>query len=72
MVINNFRQIMCFYIFNFFIDIDECNGTNTCDQTCNNNAGSYTCSCFSGYRRTNDVCEGKFSINVMLESRSKC
>ncbi|XP_035672972.1 polycystic kidney disease and receptor for egg jelly-related protein-like [Branchiostoma floridae] len=33
------------------IDIDECNvGTHNCEQICNNNPGSFTCSCNEGYR----------------------
>lgn len=36
-------------------DIDECtNGTNTCQQTCTNTDGSYTCGCNSGYVLNND------------------
>ena len=34
----------------FHIDIDECSAeTDDCDQICTNTAGSYTCSCNSGY-----------------------
>ena len=33
-----------------FIDIDECStGVDECDQNCQNNIGSYECSCNSGY-----------------------
>ena len=33
----------------FFPDIDECTGVNDCQQICTNTAGSYTCSCESGF-----------------------
>ena len=35
-------------------DIDECDSSSTCHQDCNNNEGSYTCSCFSGYELLTD------------------
>ena len=36
-------------------DIDECSeGTDGCAHTCTNDAGSYSCSCQSGYQLTND------------------
>ena len=32
------------------IDINECTkGLHTCEHNCNNNVGSYTCSCDDGY-----------------------
>eukprot|EP00058_Branchiostoma_floridae_P023015 XP_002608505.1 hypothetical protein BRAFLDRAFT_92413 [Branchiostoma floridae] len=32
-------------------NIDECNvGTDNCEQVCNNNPGSFTCSCNEGYK----------------------
>ena len=35
---------------NITIDIDECAlGTHQCAHRCNNNIGSYTCSCQTGY-----------------------
>ena len=43
------------------IDIDECfAGTDNCSDICNNTAGSYTCSCPTGYRLLDDgiTCEG--------------
>ena len=35
-------------------DINECASDSTCDQVCNNNEGSYTCSCRSGYELITD------------------
>ena len=44
-------------------DLDECaDGTDRCDQECNNTNGSYTCGCISGYflySVDNFTCEGK-------------
>ena len=35
----------------YLIDKNECStGTHNCAQRCTNTAGSYTCSCNSGYR----------------------
>ena len=46
-----------------FVDIDECRlGKHQCAQSCQNTAGSYTCSCRSGFtlsangRRCNGKC----------------
>ena len=36
-------QILC-------ADIDECLGTNGCQQVCHNNQGSYTCNCTDGFQ----------------------
>ena len=37
------------------IDINECaQGTHRCEQKCRNTAGSYTCSCNSGYTLESD------------------
>jgi fibulin 1/2 len=44
-------------------DIIECEEqTDRCAQNCTNSAGSYTCSCDSGYRLQSDgySCNGKF------------
>ena len=43
-------------------DIDECNGDNDChpEATCDNLAGSYSCTCNEGYKGTGSFCTGKF------------
>ena len=46
-------------------DINECEEqTDRCTQDCTNSAGSYTCSCNSGYRLQSDgfSCNGKFQV----------
>ncbi|KAL5010333.1 hypothetical protein ScPMuIL_012638 [Solemya velum] len=35
-------------------DIDECQTDNVCPQHCTNTDGSYSCSCYTGYRITDD------------------
>ena len=47
------------------LDINECAiGSNICDSNANciNNAGSYNCSCRSGYTGNGKVCIGKESV----------
>ena len=44
------------------IDIDECAlGISGCNQICNNNIGSYICSCYHGYQISSNsrTCTGK-------------
>ena len=46
------------------IDINECEeDTDGCAHDCNNNIGSYTCSCYNGYDLASDGrgCNGKLS-----------
>ena len=43
-------------------DVDECSGSNKCEQVCSNTRGSFTCSCHEGYQsKSNDAstCEGE-------------
>ena len=38
-----------------YTDIAECSdGTNSCEQLCNNRQGSYECSCLEGYELDSD------------------
>ena len=49
--------------YNFLVsDIDECEMYSLCNQTCNNTAGGYTCSCEAGYKLATDLtsCEGTY------------
>ena len=44
------------------IDVDECSlGTDDCDQMCQNNVGSFSCSCGDGYSLDSNgyTCNGK-------------
>ena len=45
----------------FILDIDECQLSNICNQSCINTGGSYYCDCESGYQLTTDnsTCRGK-------------
>ena len=46
-----------------FIDVIDCvNGSNLCEQICNELVGGYSCSCEDGYKLKNDnvSCEGMY------------
>ena len=48
----------------YVLDIDECQNTTThnCPQECVNTLGSYTCECYSGYRKdAGGICQGMLS-----------
>ena len=50
-------------------DIDECSeGSDSCEQLCNNTEGYYLCSCLDGYslRSNNLSCQGSAMISMML------
>ena len=50
---NSFTQ--CYTI---VIDVNECDTNNGgCEQNCNNNVGSYSCTCDIGYQLGNDYHE---------------
>ena len=52
-----------------FSDVNECSTLNGgCSQICNNNNGSYTCSCQRGYRMKSDgkTCQ---DINECIEKK---
>lgn len=55
------------------IDIDECQGNNTCTQTCLNTKGSYLCRCLEDYENnvvvgamTGKDCRAKVSFFFFL------
>ena len=51
------------------LDIDECaEDIDGCAQNCSNVDGSYSCSCYSGYRIAIDEhgCEGSYSFPTHL------
>ena len=52
----------------FPADFDECRVNNgNCSQQCNNNFGSYNCSCFSGFFLLSDglTCDGENYNNLV-------
>ena len=54
----------------FILDVDECDlGIDNCDQMCDNNVGSYSCRCRSGYVLSGDGygCEGNSLTNSFNE-----
>ena len=54
---------------NFAIDADECmDGTSTCQETCTNTIGSYTCGCIQGFRLNSDgrTCYGMPILQLVL------
>ena len=57
------NRLTCLYKYSFLLtDINECNSHNgKCDQLCINKAGSYQCSCRTGYSLAHDehTCNGK-------------
>ena len=51
-----------------YLDINECVlGTSGCTQLCNNTAGSYICSCSTGYMLAadNHTCNGEHDDNII-------
>ena len=54
-----------FYSICIFTDIDECGNStiNNCPQYCVNTAGSFTCDCYTGYRKDGGgTCQGTYFI----------
>ena len=54
-------------ILSLCLDIIDCvNGSNLCDQICNELEGGYSCSCKNGYRLKNDnfSCEGMYMLYI--------
>ena len=53
-------------IYYLSLDVNECtNGDSSCEHSCHNTDGSYTCSCDSGYSLTSNKksCSGKHNNN---------
>ena len=49
-------------MFSFLLELNECTlNTDLCEQVCNNTAGSYQCSCYTGYHLESNSynCSGK-------------
>ena len=54
-------------------DIDECAlQIHSCQQECSNTAGSYVCSCRTGYELADDKisCIGMYNVNNYMYSRA--
>ena len=51
--------------FSYFLDIDECKNSETCEEVCVNYPGDYTCACREGRSLMADEkhCEGKIIIH---------
>ena len=65
-VIGSYTNTGCFWNFPFWsIDINECSfSPSVCDvnANCQNNAGSYTCSCNAGFIGDGNTCEQGMSV----------
>ena len=42
------------FMISMYIDINECEGINDCQQECVNVEGSYNCSCMEGFNLADD------------------
>ena len=65
-----FKQLQCINA-----DINECaNGQDQCEQNCHNTVGSYTCSCWAGYRLDSNGqnCSGMSHCPLSLLNISAC
>jgi len=46
-----------------FTDDNECvNGVSNCDYQCNNNPGTFNCTCGAGYSGTENDCTGRHVV----------
>ncbi len=65
----NIKELCICFICNYVSDIDECFlGNHTCDENadCANIAGSYNCTCKTGYDGDGSRCEGKSNYILIL------
>lgn len=54
-------------MYDFIVDIDECDRQPCGNGTCKNTVGSYNCLCFPGFELThNNDCMGMFSEWALL------
>ena len=61
--------ILMMFFYDIIIDVDECTtGIDKCDQNCQNNVGSYVCSCNLGFMLNNDGfrCDGISSCYALF------
>ena len=64
------RNCLCMCLLKISTDINECLGTNPCEQNCNNTIGGFFCSCWDGYALLNDMisCEGSLMDRYIVVS----
>ena len=73
-VINMVVKVRCSNSFHYkyCVDINECNqGNGGCEQSCTDTAGSFTCTCATGYQLTSGRhCSGIHIISIPILSYS--
>ena len=55
-------------VFSINVDIDECSEAGSCgvNAVCNNNYGSYSCTCAKGYYGNGFTCTGKSPLQLVI------